>query len=344
MIKNIFIRVDANSTIGLGHLVRCEILSDELAKREKINITFICKWIPDSYKSKLLQKQYKVLQIPTSKPELSTLLTIIPHYESILIIDSDISEFYTPEFQKSIRLNHIKLMMITFYHQYHFYADFVLNQNIMALSQTYLHESYTKLFLGPSYVILKDVYRNLQNKISPKKLFPKQKTVLISFGGVDKPDRTAFVYKALDKLTNPPNKIIIVLGSLYGNRKNIEKLISESKIPTELYQNTSKMPELQAEANILISSGGLTVWEAGCLKTLNIVMGYSEREKIGGKFLHDNNYGYYLGSKDDYTIDSLAKVLDNIIQTDYKEIVENLYQKIDVNGVKKISDSLLNEK
>ena len=55
MIKTCFIRVDANSNIGTGHLVRTEILDDELATRN-YNIIFLCLNIPKKYSDKLDQK------------------------------------------------------------------------------------------------------------------------------------------------------------------------------------------------------------------------------------------------------------------------------------------------
>ena len=53
MIKYAYFRVDANSVIGTGHLIRCEILADELNTRG-IQTAFICTTIPNKYKKKLI--------------------------------------------------------------------------------------------------------------------------------------------------------------------------------------------------------------------------------------------------------------------------------------------------
>lgn len=335
MIKSCYIRVDANSNIGIGHLARTEILADEL-DTIGLKISFICKTIPIEYVNKLEAKDYKVFKSKESDKELDLITKLIP-FESntLLITDSDIEELYSARFQKGVRLLGIKLMMITFYHKHHFYADIILNQNIMALSQEYSCEKYTKKFLGPKNVILKSEYRLISKNLDFYKKNRTNKTILLTFGGVDGPDRTSFVFEALQKVGIKPDKIIIVLGSLYKNKESLKQIVDNSDIETEIYQNTTKMPYLLAEADIVFNSGGLTVWESGALKSFVVIIGHSQREQQGGKYLGDNKLGIYLGTKNDYTTDSLSVKIDTIFD-DYQNMVNNLYSKIDANGIQNV--------
>lgn len=333
MIKHCYIRVDANKTIGTGHLIRTLILADKLVKNNFI-ISFICKTIPNSLIEVLQNKNYTLYRIDSDGNEFNEITSIIENKSnSILITDSDNEEFYTKEFQIKIREKSIKLMMITFYYQHHFYADIILNQNIMALSQEYSCEDYTIKLLGPQNVILKEDYRTISKDLDQYKTKLKNKTLLLTFGGVDEPDRTSFIYQALQNIKNQSDKIIIVLGSMYKFKSKIENIAKTSLIDTEIYQNTSKMPYLLAEADIVFNSGGLTVWESGVLKSTNIIMGFSKREQIGGQYIGDNKLGIYLGSKDDYTINSLSDKIDSILENYNNQFINNLYSKIDVNGI-----------
>jgi spore coat polysaccharide biosynthesis predicted glycosyltransferase SpsG len=333
MIKDCYFRVDANNMIGIGHLVRSEILADELSKNN-YQINFLCRSIPKNYTDSLKSKNYQVSILSTSESEQDVLLDVIEKKDqSLLIIDSDIEEFYTKNFQLSIRNNGIKLMIITFYHKCHFYADIILNQNIMALSQSYSTEDYTVKLLGPKNVILNNHYKIISENLDNIKTKLINKTILLTFGGVDQPDRTSFVYKSLTQIKNKPSKIIVVLGGLYENRKNLERIVNKSRIPTEIYQNTPKMPYLLAESDIVFNSGGLTVWEAGVLKALNVIIGFSNREQIGGRFIGDNNLGIYLGKKDDFNSESLSEKINAIIVKDNTKLINKLSSKIDVNGI-----------
>ncbi len=341
MIKNIYIRVDANKTIGSGHLIRTHILAKELRKKN-INIEFICETIPFDYENKLLKEGYKIHKKKPAEKELNKIIDIISSpLDSLLITDSDKETFYTKDFQTIIRSHGIKLMMITFFHQPYFYADIILNQNIMALSQTYKCEPYTKKLLGLQYVILNEEYRLLANNINLNKNNALKKTVLITFGSADVPDRTSFVLRALQPLQSGLHKIIVILGALYSQKNKVEELAKAFNIPVEIYQNTPKMPHLLAEANVSITSGGLTVWEAGALHTLNVVMGYSYREKEGGKYYGDNNIAIYLGTKEDYTVEKLSEKLNTILKSDYSEIIKNLAKKINPFGVEKVVNELM---
>jgi len=341
MIKNCYIRVDANNTIGTGHLVRTEILADKLSEKG-INITFLCKDIPVNYKSHITSKNFHIELIKESKFELYQINKILNKTENnILIVDSDKNEFYTKEFQLGIKNNGIKLMIITFFHQYHFYADIILNQNIMALSQTYFCEDYTIKLLGPKNVILNNKYREISKNLNHYKNKNTDKTVLISFGGVDKPNRTELILKSLLNIENKPGKIIVILGSMYQHKDKIEQICQETNINTEVYQNTPRMPYLLSESDIVFSSGGLTVWEAGILKSLSIIIGFSEREKIGGKYLDENKFGFYLSDFEKIDLNNLTNIINKLINEDHSKIIDNLYSNIDVNGIYKVIDNII---
>ncbi|NOZ33900.1 MAG: hypothetical protein GXO80_01200 [Chlorobi bacterium] len=341
MIENCYIRVDANSTIGTGHLVRTEILADKLAEKN-INICFICNTVPENYQRKLILKNYKVLNVAGGNSELNQIMKIVTETtNNILIIDSDKEEFYSEIFQTKIRKTGTKLMMITFYNKYHYYADIILNQNIMALSQKYSCEDYTLKLLGPENVILNNAYRNILQNPEKYKTHLRKKTVLITFGGVDKPNRTSLVYRILVNLKNKPEKIIIVLGAMYKFRKEIEESASKTPVNTEIYQNTPEMPCLLAESDIVFNSGGLTVWEAGVLKSLNVITGFTERENVGGKFLGNDKLGIYLGDVSILFNPDIERKIETILQHDNSEIINNLFSKIDVNGIYNVVNAII---
>lgn len=341
MIKNCYIRVDANNLIGIGHLVRTEILADKLAEKG-IRIIFLCHTIPETYKKKLVKKKYIIKYIEQIDKELLQITDILNNSQNnLLITDSDKDEFYTKDFQLGIKNIGTKLMIITFFHRYRFYADIILNQNIMALSQQYSCEDYTVKLLGLKNVILNDVYREISKNLNKFKTNLPNKTVLITFGGVDKPNRTKVIYQLLQNIKQKPDKIIIVLGLMYKYKKELEEIIKQSKIETEMYQNTPKMPYLLAESDVVFNSGGLSVWEAGVFKSLNIIIGYSDREKTGGKFLHEEELAIYLGNEKSLSSNRAVEKIEKILETDPSDIIKNLYTKIDVNGIYNVVKEIL---
>ncbi len=338
-----FFRVDVNNEIGSGHFVRCRLLAEKL-NATKIKTFFIYKELPGSYNKQLSELGFETYQIQNGE-ETDEIISFVNNCgcgKSILITDSDKDLFYSKEFQLKIKESGIKLMTITFYDKTHFYSDIILNQNIMAPGLKYSTEEYTIKLLGTQYVILDPRFEEIRKNKKPV-WNEKNNVVLISFGGVDKPDRTSFVYEILKEFEQQIEKIIIVLGALYGNKNKIEKLIENSKVETELYQNTGKMPYLMAESKYAFTSGGLTAWELGVTKTLNIIIAESDREYLSGKYIGENGFGYFLGRMSELSRERLVNSLNSIFGNHDKNIkmVENLSAGIDPAGANKVVENIL---
>lgn len=343
-INNVFFRVDANRNIGSGHLVRCEIIADNIkSKYPSSSIFFIVKSIPATFENRLNAKGYDVIQIPDSSGnDLQNQLKLLEQYQNTaLIVDSDESLYYTKDYQLKIKEVADRLVMITFYNDSHFYADIVHNQNIMAPDLNYSCEPYTKMLLGTKYVVLKDRYKELvKNKYqqADKRI---GKTVMLTFGGSDVPDRTGVSFEALQYLQDRISKVIIVLGAMYKHRNKIENSIKNSDLETELYQNTENMPDLMAKCDIALTSGGLTCWEFGVLEVLNIIIPHSKREMLSASYMDRNRYAYSVNNIHDKRNEDLAELIQDILNDDYSKRITKLRKAIDVNGVDKLVKKII---
>ncbi len=342
--KCAFFRVDANRKIGSGHFIRCRLLAEKLNTVD-VKTFFVFKELPESYLTQLLEMGTETYQIQNEHNEADEIVSFIKNAgcgKSILITDTDEDLYYSREFQLKIKENEIKLMTITFYNKTHFYSDIILNQNIMAPELTYSTENYTEKLLGTEYVILDPRFAELRNIVKPVWAL-KKNVVLISFGGADKPDRTSLVYESLQEFKDKIDKIIIVLGALYQHGNKIKKLVSESLIETEIYQNTNEMPQLMIEAKYAFTSGGLTAWELAVTKTLNIIIAGSERETLTGEYLGKKGFSYYLGNINDVKPENIKDAFEEILINGEKNkaLVEKLNSVVNVNGIEKVADKIL---
>ena len=146
----------------------------------------------------------------------------------LLHIDSDVREFYLPEFQKGIVNSGIKLMYATLYNDYHYYAHILLNQNILALAQEYSTEPYTKRLLGPKYFLWS---KNAQVMDEfPANKVQKGTSVFINFGNSDPNNLTAKAVELVQLNASLFEKVIVVVGSLYSWYDELEEQINLSLI------------------------------------------------------------------------------------------------------------------
>lgn len=297
MTIQVFFRVDANENIGTGHLVRCRLLARELRTRG-VHSTFLSAETHSSWLRALETEGFRLKKLSTreaTNPD-AVLATSskVEDSNTLLVIDTGLPSFYKVDFQQHVRRNGLKLMMITFRHDCHFAADIVHNQNLLALDHEYSVEPYTKLLLGPRYAILADDFRRLAGK--REAVSEQVRTLLISFGGTDRTNQSRKVATALAAMKEPPQRIIVVVGSLYADVDELEELLSqESNLNTELHINTMDMPNLMAQSDVAITSGGLTVWELACLGVPNVIISTSEPERATGLLLNQKQICYYLG-------------------------------------------------
>ncbi|MBA3564601.1 MAG: UDP-2,4-diacetamido-2,4,6-trideoxy-beta-L-altropyranose hydrolase [Gammaproteobacteria bacterium] len=301
-----YFRVDANARIGSGHLARCRLLAGELM-RHGIRCTFLIESTPESLRRSLEAEGHPVVRLPPERSVDAEYLaeTFASDGFPLLVVDSDAPEFYEANWQQSIRTRGIWLMMMTFRHDCHFSADLVLNQNLLALYQRYSTEPHAELLLGPRYAMLADEFRHLHD--APLRDRSKPRSLLVTFGGADRQNLTLRVMDALAQLEPPPERVMVIVGSLYARLPELRVLLSEiGHLNPELVIDTKRMPDLMSEADLAISSGGLTAWELACAGVPNVIVSSSERERQTAMLLHREGLACFVGHHDQVSRDDIG--------------------------------------
>jgi spore coat polysaccharide biosynthesis predicted glycosyltransferase SpsG len=256
----------------------------------------------------------------------------------VLVVDDHRSGFHARSFQEAIRRSGLTLVMISFHHEPHFVADAVLNQNLLALECNYSAESHTDLLLGPRYAVLDKTYRMLRPE-SPA-VRDEVETVLVTFGGADHTGQTRKVVDAFPRLESPPERAIVVVGGMYSDPRALDRhLDTLPEVDTELYVNTSRMPELMAAADVGISSGGLTAWEFACLGVPNIIVSTADAQRQTGQLLDRKGYAKHLGHHDNTTPGDIVCVLNRLIEepSRRREMARRGWQLVDGRGTDRVA-------
>ncbi len=260
--KQLFIRVDANTQIGSGHLIRCLALAQAWRKKGG-KVTFISVCESESLRNRIIYEGFELVKIKEPYPNQadfeSTLSTIndLPTTKPWVVLDG---YHFDTHYQRSIKNNGNPLLIIDdIVHFDHYVADIILNQNIYAGELSYSCEPETKLLLGTDYVLLREeflAYKNWNRKIPEV-----AKKILVTMGGGDPNNVTLKVLKALNQVNVEDFKIKVVMGSSYQHLDTLKETAGNCKHSVELLQNVSSMPELMAWADLAVSAGGSTCWE-----------------------------------------------------------------------------------
>ncbi|SFD34071.1 UDP-2,4-diacetamido-2,4,6-trideoxy-beta-L-altropyranose hydrolase [Clostridium uliginosum] len=253
----LFIRTDANSKIGTGHLMRCLAIANQ-AKQEGVECIFIISdketeqiITPFGFSTICLNSKWNNLN-----SEIAKLIQVINENKiKLLLVDS---YYVTKEYFKEVgkRVDLIYLGDLEYCEEY---IACLINYNNYYYKFNYENmfiNKKTKLLLGTKYTPLRKEFINinpiLNNTVS---------NVLITTGGTDKYN---IAEKLLQYFVNEKKETNInfnvVVGSLNKNLESLSEFEKKNK-NVKLYININNIAQLMIESDIAISAGGSTLYE-----------------------------------------------------------------------------------
>lgn len=228
--KNILVRADSSSKIGIGHIMRDLVL---VQKYQNSNITFACQDLEGNITNKIKESGHKVEILQSNDlEELNILIKKLGI--DFLIIDHYGIDF---SYEKELKGKNPNLKIFVFDDTYekHF-CNILLNHNIYAKKRKYetLVPSFCEIRCGEEFTLIRDEFK--------KKYISKEKNInfkiLIAFGGTDFNNLTLKVLKRLaifkniefEILTTSANKNINSLKKYVSLRKNISLHINSNNV------------------------------------------------------------------------------------------------------------------
>ena len=284
---NIVFRVDSSSQMGVGHLMRCLTLADEL-KKQNHNATFICRELKGNL-IKLIEHRVLILPVDkdfqsddlylswlgaTQEQDAKQTIQVIHDNADLLIVDSyALDEVW----HKQLKPHAKKIMVIDDLADREFDCDVLLNQNLASKQGDYQGKvpSDCELLLGCEYALLRPEFAAFRKRaLEKRKKTQEIKNILISMGGSDKKNIT---YNVLQQLNDGFN-IVVVLSSASLHREMIMDYVKGKNI--EVIINADNMAELMLEADLAIGAGGSTSWERCCLGLPTLLFVTAENQKV----------------------------------------------------------------
>lgn len=281
--KNLFIRADAGTKIGIGHMMRCLALAERLEKKFD-KIVVISNQLPRSLSTAIKNKGYSVHHIcgytheeqkiqlehkKAIKNDVKQCSKIIKMYRGTsnwLLVDHYGIDH---KWEDIIRNNVEKIIVIDDLANRKHNCDVLIDQNLYRN----MRKRYQKLvpkkclqLLGTKFALLRPEFKNARKKLKRKY---ELRRILISFGGSDPSNETAKVLRGL-KEHNLKYKIDVLIGVSNPHRKSIKRLCDNNPLCT-LHDHTESIANLIANADLAIGGGGSMTWERCCLGLPTIV-------------------------------------------------------------------------
>jgi len=283
----VFFRVDASINIGVGHVVRCLVLAEEL-RNLGASIGFITRDHLGNLNKQIKDNDFFLYSLPFQKRAIEkkssnkyeTLLGVrqkVDAEETIRVfkgkIDLLIIDHYALDitWERSLRPHTKKIMVIDDLSNRMHDCDFLLDQNYVHNQKRYnnlLTPNVTKL-LGTKYALLRKDF--LENRKICAQENGSAERVFVFFGGTDPDNVTIMAIKALSQSKLKYLLVDVVIGSGNPHRTELEKEVNKHS-NIKLHVQVDNIAELMASADIAIGAGGTATWERMVIGLPSIVI------------------------------------------------------------------------
>lgn len=313
----VVIRADANSKIGMGHVMRCLSVADALVKRGE-EVLFVTA---DDTPVPLLTKKgipYRVLhtdyadmeaelpelwnalselpqgpgapeaalpQMPSQRAESSE--EALPQRNAAILVDS----YYVTEKYLAALKKRITTIYMDDIYAFSYPVDMLINYNIYGEEMGYEKDAAfadTKLLLGANYVPLREEFLAGAGYVQSRKVLSLGAAnvppaadggILITTGGSDSFNLAGqLLMEAMKYDALKEKEYHAVSGSLNPHIGELQAL-AEKHENIHIHCNVTNMAELMAESEVALSAGGSTLYELCAMGVPVIAFSFAENQE-----------------------------------------------------------------
>ena len=275
----VYVRCDAGSRLGMGHLVRCLSLSHMI--RSYFNVQFILQETDTTAYEWILTSgfTYRTLAPNVSYDadceQLLHLLETNARQGDVVVLDG---YHFQSSYQKTLIEAGFKVVAIDDLHSWHHSANLVINHAPGITSNHYDVATNTRLLLGSSYALLRpDILKASRDKRD----IGSVESVLISMGASDTDNCTLFFAEMLTK-KSAHRHLHLLVSSINPHLQALHRFADDFCTTTSLHinLNTSEIVHLLQSADAVICPASTISLEA-CALGCSIITGYTAENQRG---------------------------------------------------------------
>lgn len=261
---SVLFRCDGSPEIGLGHIVRCLALADELNDVHNCRITFAMRTGPLGIQM-VEEKGYKVIipQEGDQSFDYRNWLNECVRKVDARVIVLDVRDGLARADVKELRNNGTLIATIDDPEDKRLEANLAFYPPVPQVKRIDWTGFTGKLYIGWEWVILR---KEFSITPSPKPQAPRTKIprILVTMGGSDPQGMTIKAIKALEMLGDN-FEAVVVLGAGFQHKKQLDNLLSDCKHRFDVQENVTNMAELMSQSDLAVASFGVTSYELAAM-------------------------------------------------------------------------------
>lgn len=297
------VRVDSGKHIGLGHLVRCLRLGQELARRGA-KVTFVTRTHTNHAVGLLEHHGFDVLPMKPRHEhnrDVSSWLGAPPDLdaaETIRALDATggadwvVVDHYAIDaaWHRHVGTHARNLLVIDDLKNRQLDADIVLNQNLGATERDYagLVPPATRLLVGPHNALLASEYRTARAQRAKTPAPMERANLLISLGGSDPANTTGRVLEELEHALDRFTRVDVVISHHHPNREAFHARWAPYR-NVFVYVQPPSLVDLLLTTDIAIGAGGSSTWERLCIGVPAVTLVLADNQRDAARALAEQD-------------------------------------------------------
>lgn len=329
----VLFRVDGGPALGMGHVYRSLAIADALRASSRAEIAFLMSADHTEGLLTVSRHGYPVRVVAGRGPEAG--LEHIRDFAPAILIN----DLPTMESTYLTALSHIGATTVNLVDTL---ADLESTEqfaHVIVSAMNHDRETPEGFYGGPAYAILREQFRGRQKEVRDQ-----PRMVLLTFGGSDPQGLTLKAARALDGL--PPDvKVLAVAGPAFSYRRAFEALEPTLARRVPLI-NEAAIADLMLEADVVVGSGGMSVYEIAALGTPGIVLGQNLREDQRMREFARHGTIEYLGLGPDVAEETIATAVQALLHdTDRRrEMSRKGRELVDGLGAERAAEVILDRR
>lgn len=340
----ILFRVEGNTIIGSGHVMRCLSIADAFCAENRECCFAVAE---DAFVKFIEQRGYKAFVLGTDYREMEEELPILEKCITELKVDRMIVDsYYVTEKYLSTLNSIIPVTYIDDLAAFAYPVDTVVNYNVYGTELDYrgLYKdadvTLPDLFLGMKYIPFRNEFRYVERK----KIAEPCRDILISTGGADPVHLAKKLVQYISNRGNTTYRYHVVLGAMNQDKAEIEAIAADMD-SLVLYTNVTDMKGLMSSCDIAVSAAGSTLYELCVCGVPTITYVLADNQIFGATAFDNMGLMQFVGDvREAFSVEE--KILDAIrlLAKDYekrKSMSERMQHMVDGYGAERLVKALL---
>ena len=318
--RQVTFRVDASTAIGTGHVMRCLALASSL-RTAGYDCHFICREHLGHLGARIVWEGHKLSLLPAGISVGSGAQAALPGFSNWLgcdwqsdarqtvsalgpaVTDWLVVDHYAIDFrwERELRPHCANLMVVDDLADRIHDCDLLLDQTPGRILAEYLGLGSPGMLalIGPAYALMRPEFLRCRADSLGRRGQPGVHRILVSMGGVDQPNATAAVLRALRTCHLPDHCLVtVVMGAGAPWLVEVQALAEGFSGRCEVQVDVLDMALLALDCDLAIGAPGVASLERCCLGLPSILVVLAENQRSGGVALREAGAADLLESVD----------------------------------------------